>query len=215
MIILYSIVLGRCCLITCLSRSVDYFYSMEEIWNDVYEYEWRYQVSNIWRIKSLFFSKKTIMKPKWWSNVYLYIRFKRKWKLKRILVHRLVAQAFIPNPENKPQVNHINWIKTDNRVDNLEWVTAKQNMQHAKENWLMNHSFFKLNNPSKWNFWESSSKSKKVYQYNFNLKFIKEWWSLIDIERELSIKQSSISMCCNWKRVSAGWFIWKFNKNVL
>lgn len=77
---------------------------------------------------------------------YLRVGLKIKNKWETIIVHRLVAQCFIPNPENKPQVNHINGIKTDNRVENLEWVTAKENIRHAIDNGLFNNRKAHLNN---------------------------------------------------------------------
>ena len=112
-----------------------------EIWKDIPNYEGLYQISNLQRVKSLkkirpniigirVFNEKilTQFKSKNYNRVVLH-----KYGKKEFLgVHRLIALAFIPNPENKPEVNHINGIRDDNRVENLEWVTRYENYIHAR-----------------------------------------------------------------------------------
>jgi len=114
----------------------------KEIWKDIEGYEGRYQVSNLGRVKSLNYrhtDQERILQPIPFSHGYLVVNFLKNKKHKTFLIHRLVAQSFIPNPDNKPQVNHINGVKTDNRVVNLEWVTPLENTQHAiKTNLFMN-----------------------------------------------------------------------------
>lgn len=104
-----------------------------EIWTDIKGYEGLYQISNKGNIKSFISSK--ILSPLF-ANGYLQVRLYKNSKSIRQKIHRLVAAAFIPNPANKPQVNHKNGIKTDNRVENLEWVTASENTRHAHKNGL-------------------------------------------------------------------------------
>lgn len=108
---------------------------MEEIWKDVVGYEGKYLVSNLGRIKSL--PKKSwkgerVLKETDKTN-YCFIDLCKDGTVKKFLVHRLVAIAFIPNPEGKPQVNHINGIKRDNKLSNLEWVTRSENQKHSIE----------------------------------------------------------------------------------
>lgn len=106
---------------------------MIEIWRDVVGYDGKYQVSNFGRVKS--FRYKTvpprILKAISNGTGYLRVCLCRNGKSKSAYVHRLVAEAFIPNPDGKPQINHINGIKTDNRAENLEWCTRSENTQHA------------------------------------------------------------------------------------
>ena len=108
-----------------------------EIWKDIEGYE-GYQVSNLGRVKST--KKKfgryemiTYLKPKVIWTGYLRIGLVKEKKCKQFYVHRLVAQAFIPNPENKPIINHINGDRTDNRVENIEWCTHQENSMASRK----------------------------------------------------------------------------------
>ena len=147
-----------------------------EIWKDVLGYEGFYQVSNFGNVKTLGNNKFRTVKIM--TNVirkgYCNVGLTKNNYQKNFRVHRLVAEAFIPNPNKKPQVNHINGIKDDNKVANLEWATAFENMQHASTNNLLNiikgekHHNFKL---SKEKIEEIISLSDKFTQKELSLKF--------------------------------------------
>lgn len=107
-----------------------------EIWRPVPDYEQLYHVSNYGRVKSFWLDKVKILKPTL-SNGYLIVGLYKSGKQKGLYVHRLVAQAFIPNPDNKPEVNHRDGNRFNNFVGNLEWMTAKENTQHAIANDLI------------------------------------------------------------------------------
>lgn len=168
-------------------------------------YEWLYTIDIVWTCTSIKTWKvKSPYKDKDW---YFHVTLYKNGKQKHYSIHRLVAQAFIQNSENKPQVNHKNGIKNDNRVDNLEWVTASENATHSyKELW--NKSLFQKNHPHKWLVWKDHFNSKVIYQFSLDWTFIKKWFSIADIKRELWIY--NIPDCCRWKRKSSWWFIWKY-----
>lgn len=109
---------------------------MKEIWRGITGWE-NYYISNLGRIKSLKWDKKGRIRKSSISNCgYLMIILRDKPRFKNVLIHRIVAQEFTPNPENKRCVNHINGDKNDNRASNLEWVTHKENVKHAVDNGL-------------------------------------------------------------------------------
>lgn len=117
-----------------------------EIWKDIDGYEGRYQVSNMGNVRSLYYHntkgivRVKCLKPATDKKGYLRCALSKSNKLVTYKIHRLVATAFIPNPENLPQVNHINGDKSDNRIGNLEWCNNSQNQIHAYKNGLNAHS---------------------------------------------------------------------------
>ena len=121
-----------------------------EIWKGIKDFESQYEVSNLGRVRTipkLLLNGKVrpaiILKQQFNFKGYYRVGLHKDKKLKQCAVHRLVANAFIPNPLNKPQINHINGIKTDNRVENLEWCSNLENMQHAHKIGLFDNAYKK------------------------------------------------------------------------
>ena len=137
----------------------------KEIWKDIEGYEGLYQVSNMGRIKSFQYDKikGKILKPSLCAFDYLKINLRLNNTPKTEKLHRLVAKAFIPNPENKPQINHKDGNKQNNRVDNLEWCTDRENKQHAVRMGL--HTVLKgEDNPNAKLTWKQANSIRKEYK---------------------------------------------------
>lgn len=166
---------------------------MKEVWKDISQYEGLYQVSNLGRIKSLQRKKYVILKSRThlhdpYETVYLFNKL-RKESMKIVKVHRLVATAFILNPYNKKYVNHINGIKTDNRVENLEWVSASENQKHRFE--ILGHKY-----PCKDKFGKDNTRSKPVIQMDLNNNIIAEYEGVHDAARKTGFNRGAIGNCC-------------------
>ena len=158
---------------------------MKEIWKPIRNSN-EYEISNYGNIKK----NKTIIKLNKWS-LYKVVRIKLNNKFKTYYVHRLVAETFIPNPDNKPIVNHIDANKLNNRVDNLEWCTKQENEKHAWKHGLKE----KIRETSR----ENVKVARKyinnkipVIQYDLNGNFIKEWESSTDAYKKTGIDSSGI-----------------------
>lgn len=179
-----------------------------EIWKDINWYWWQYQISNLWKVKSFKSWKEKIMKLWIWKRWHTYIILSLNWIRSLISTHRLVAIHFIQNPLNLPCACHKieeldeNWALY-NWEDNLFWGTQKDNMQDCALKW-------RASKFHKWKFWKYHPTSRKINQYTKEGVFIKTWDSMMDVQRELWIDQSSICKTCNWKEKSSGWFIWKY-----
>ena len=187
---------------------------MNEIWKDITGYEGYYQISNKGRIKSLerrvndnggvVLLNSKILKPVINEKGYLRIGLNKDGKRIYKRVSRLVAEMFISNPENKPQVNHKNGIKTDNNVSNLEWVSISDNVKHSYQVLKRKCSMlgkFGTNNPN----------SKPIAQI-MNGKIIAIFPAAKEAERITGISQGNISRCANKKTKTAGGFQWKYTK---
>lgn len=174
---------------------------MKEIWKDIHGYEQRYQVSNIGRIKSLKRVCKRgnnhkpvnecILKPGN-NKGYMTVALSKNGNVKYFQVHRLVAEAFIPNPDNLPCVNHKDENSLNNNVDNLEWCT-----------YSYNNSYNELARK------KGVLKRIPVLQFSKTGQFIREWDCAGTVEQELGISHHSIYGCCKGKTKTSGGFIWK------
>jgi hypothetical protein len=134
---------------------------------------------------------------------YSYVSFNEG----NVVVHRLVALTFIPNPKNKRCVNHINGIKTDNRVENLEWNTNSENNQHA-------YTFLNKIGSYSGKTNELHPQSKKVFQYDLQGNFIKEFPSASEAGRQLKLSYNSICEVCRGNRAkTCGGFIWSYKEH--
>ena len=164
---------------------------VREVWKDIPHYEGLYQVSSLGRVWSIRSQK--YLKPLE-TNGYLRVAlYGRNGKAKKELIHRLVGMAFIPNPENKPQINHLNEIKYDNRVENLEWSTSKENINYGNRTKQA-----------------AISRYKEVQQYDMNGTLLNSYSSLTDASKKTGFPKSGISSCANGNRKHFHNYIWKY-----
>lgn len=175
---------------------------MIEIWKDIPNYEGIYQISNYGNVRRL--NKWDLNRREYYENIhniklkpntkgYLHVDLSKNQNVKRRDVHRLVAEAFIPNPENKPEINHIDGNKQNNRADNLEWNTRSENLLHLA---------YKLH-----------YKVKPVLQYDLNGNFVKEWEGARIAAKKCGFSRSQIAATCIGKRKSANNFLWRYKTN--
>lgn len=157
---------------------------MIEEWKDIPGYEGVYEISNLGRVRR----NGKILKPLKDSG-YLRAHLSKNGIAKKVLIHRLVAFAFIPNPNNYPEINHKDEDKTNNTVENLEWCSREYNINYGTRNERV---------------------SKPVLQYDRLGNFIREWPSGLKAEEELGINNGNISSCCSGKVKTAGGFVWRF-----
>ena len=188
-----------------------------EIWKDIDGYEGLYQISNFGNVKSLGNGKANssilhtvrLLKPQI-TDGYLRIGLWKNGKCKHYFVHRLVAFAFIPNPNNYPIINHKDEIKTNNTVDNLEWCDCKYNSNYGtlrerlskkmKGKKMSKEAIEKMVN----------SISKPILQLTKNDEIIRKWKSGAEIKRVLGFNPSNISKVCLGKQKTSYGYKWKF-----
>lgn len=181
---------------------------MEEIWKDVKNYEGYYQVSNFGNVRSVdrivissngksYPLKGKILKMEKGVNGYLFRILCKNGKTENALIHRLVAEAFIQNLNNLPEVNHKDENKANNCVENLEWCSRLYNMRYGT---ATQRRVKKL--------------SKPVLQLDTNTgQVISEYPSTAEAARQLNIHQGNISNCCIGKQKTAYGYKWRYRED--
>jgi len=185
-----------------------------EYWKNIKDFEGLYQVSNYGRVKSLkretnnhYCYKDRILKAGKNSNGYYIVILCKDHKKHTKKVHILVAKAFIPNPLNKPCVDHDKPVEKNycnNCVYNLRWATLKENIEHCRE-------LGRFNKPPEYHKkGKNHHGSKPVIQFDLKENFIKQWWSLVDIKRELGLSDKYIGIVINNQTYNAYGYKWQF-----
>lgn len=187
----------------------------KEIWKDIVGYEGLYQVSNLGRVKSL---KRKVYagrgKMRWQyerilsnkkenGNGYKIVNLFKNGKGKNKYIHRLVAESFLENQNNLPQINHKDENKSNNCVNNLEYCTCQYNCTY--NNLHIRRGLKSRNNKM----------SKKVYQLNENNKILKEYPSISEASRQVNISFQAISDCLNGKQKHSAGYKWKYVEKEL
>lgn len=175
---------------------------MKEIWKDIKGYEGLYMVSNLGRIKSIDRTviqqgreqkySGRIIQPYVNNSGYLMVSISRGNNKKRFTVHYLVASAFIPNPHNFPQINHINENKLDNNVSNLEWCSIKYNINYGTCTYR-----------------RAIKMGKGVARYKKDGQLVDMYYSIHEACRKTGIARASISSCLKGRMITAGNCFWK------
>lgn len=179
---------------------------MQEIWKDIPNFEDSYQVSNLGRFRAKERKVRTfggayrtisagIRKPNKCKNGYYEVFCNRAQKRQVFLLHRLVAQVFIPNPNNLPEVNHKDEDITNCRADNLEWCTSKYNANYGTRTQRCIE-----NNPQK----------RPVNQYTKDGRFIKRWRMINDAARHVGVDGSAITRVCKGKQHTSMGYVWRY-----
>jgi len=191
-----------------------------EIWKDIKNYEGYYQVSNLGRVRSVertikngnrYIVRKGRISKQFKRNRYYFVILYKNSKGKNLLVHRLVAEAFIPNPDNLPCVNHLIPVEDDfclNTVSNLEWCSYSKNNRYPYE---LNRR--QPNYCMKGKFGVESSNHKAIYQIDRDTnKILKKFECIRDAGRELNISYSSITQVCKKMphHLTAGGYKWRY-----
>ena len=176
---------------------------MEEIWKDIDGFDGMYQVSTLGRVKS--FKHKEIRYLKFQSiKNYKRVHIRHNGRNHYLFVHRLVAMAFIPNPDNKPVINHLDENPSNNNVANLEWATQKENINWGISLSKRAYSQRKTHNP------------KAVYQFDKSLNLINVFYSCHEAARQTGFCRSGIGHSCNQdnKFKTYKGFIWRYEEDV-
>lgn len=175
---------------------------LNEEWRDIKNYEGSYQVSNYGRVKSFKYKNERILKYATTSkNAYFFVILSNKNIKKPKTIHRLVAEAFLPNFNNLPMVNHIDCNKRNNKVNNLEWCTRNENILHAIKNKRMCSG-------------KDNFKSRPVFVYDLNNNYIDRFDCIREAKKKLilggSDETAHIVECCKGKINKAYGYKWRY-----
>lgn len=183
-------------------------------WKDIIGYENLYQVSNTGVVRSLFRYKKEL-KPNISGSGYASVQLFKNKIGKRMLIHRIVATAFIENPNNFPQVNHIDENKLNNCVNNLEWCSAKTNMNHGtrlKRQLNSCQNYYKSDLIKEIAIKNGKKASKPIIQMTRNGIFIRRYNSIKEAESFTGILSTKICDALKGRHQTSGGYIWKYEK---